>query len=103
MNEAEVLNSIPMRVMAFHKESQGKTRYVWILHLHLLVLSFSHARLHPSEHPIVASFLGTDNARTFGEVYVALVKMKMNLLALGIFEDVELTMEPCRLFAPLFS
>ena len=33
------------------------------------------------------------NARSFGEAYVALVKMKMNLLALGIFEDVELTMD----------
>ncbi|KAK8802440.1 hypothetical protein WA588_005409 [Blastocystis sp. NMH] len=73
MNEAEVLNSIPMRVMAFHKESQGKTRSVVFTR-----------EITPE----------LTNARTFGEVYVALVKMKMNLLALGIFEDVELTMEP---------
>ncbi|KNB46401.1 mitochondrial SAM 50 [Blastocystis sp. subtype 4] len=40
------------------------------------------------------------NARSFGEAYVALVKMKMNLLALGIFEDVELTMDTADYFSP---
>ncbi len=33
------------------------------------------------------------NAKTFGEIYIELVKMKMNLLSLGVFDDVELTMD----------
>ena len=33
------------------------------------------------------------NARTFGDIYIELVKMKMNLLSLDIFEDVDITMD----------
>lgn len=42
------------------------------------------------------------SAKTFGEIYIELVKMKMNLLSLGVFDDVELTMDVRMLLWPFF-